>query len=1018
MASRPWKRLLASAEQFRSPGRFPIAAYSEFMPPPRFVQKPYGTEEPGPFSPDDPIGWQVSEYEEAFELRPGLEHLAAELLRSMEHLGHGRPAHGIAPARLEGNPFWPPELAERAGALGHERYVILSPLALSRTQDDKGRVRWTLFGGSEQGPARAFWEGFWTAPDRELPEEAACQFFCRLLRAAYGESAASPSDLRRAGFRILPGSGDCSLPYAEERLPSWTTPYLFAEGERLGRTKYLLTFRPFGQLPKNVRRAYLAGDLHLLPFPGSLLFWGAPRFLQLRHELPFAMQVPLLDLFPRRENPFGLRVPQAGWMHEPHPDHPTPDPNKGPYRNMFRRTHRWGRIHRHEDELAVADGEDHVAHVLFSTLPEDLGLYDKPMARNAQVWTHEFRLLLDGPRASREMILRAAAVLREGGLFGYRFLYPAMRVGQYEIYWHRPLVAYLTPKTSEPQLLADAPLGYLTAYDADRPNPAGAVELWPRLLARASHVAAVEAFWATPEHHEHRISRNNARKLLDAWELRGQRPLPPSFARALLNLPHQETLADWLNRLEGTANSPAAGRELAAELRRRIEPEPASGSGGPATIKLQRTGAGARRGPLTSPAHLPDALTYHRTARRSFEVAYWRTIAKLAHGKYVNKDNGDCVRDSVTLSALEHQHRDLEALGNYLLAYYERLIDRAGMAGRATVGDLPFHWQTDFSFPWLGGWLRNQQGEIEERDLMVVIPGRDRRRAVIMADHYDTAYMEDRYEKARGGNGARLAAAGADDNHSATAALMLGAPIFLELSRNGQLGCDVWLVHLTGEEFPSDCMGARHLAQTIVERSLKLRRGGRRGLDLSKVQIDGVYVLDMIAHNNDHDRDVFQISPGTGAQSLRLAEEAHVANMIWNANTLQWNRKPPRRAAGPAKRAADPHGAEKGTVPICRNGPEGASHKGGLSPFPIPPVARHPQLHGEVRTPMDPRSSLYNTDGQIFSDAGIPVVLFMENYDINRHGYHDTQDTMANIDLDYGAALAAITIEAVSRMAR
>ena len=27
----------------------------------------------------------------------------------------------------------------------------------------------------------------------------------------------------------------------------------------------------------------------------------------------------------------------------------------------------------------------------------------------------------------------------------------------------------------------------------------------------------------------------------------------------------------------------------------------------------------------------------------------------------------------------------------------------------------------------------------------------------------------------------------------------------------------------------------------------------------------------------------------------------------------------------------------------------------------------------------------------------------MENYDINRAGYHDTHDTMANIDLDYGA---------------
>ena len=66
---------------------------------------------------------------------------------------------------------------------------------------------------------------------------------------------------------------------------------------------------------------------------------------------------------------------------------------------------------------------------------------------------------------------------------------------------------------------------------------------------------------------------------------------------------------------------------------------------------------------------------------------------------------------------------------------------------------------------------------------------------------------------------------------------------------------------------------------------------------------------------------------------------------------------------------------------------------------------------------MDPHSTLYNTDGQIFSDAGIPVVLFMENYDINRAGYHDTKDTMGNIDLDYGSALVAIAIETVARAA-
>jgi hypothetical protein len=74
-------------------------------------------------------------------------------------------------------------------------------------------------------------------------------------------------------------------------------------------------------------------------------------------------------------------------------------------------------------------------------------------------------------------------------------------------------------------------------------------------------------------------------------------------------------------------------------------------------------------------------------------------------------------------------------------------------------------------------------------------------------------------------------------------------------------------------------------------------------------------------------------------------------------------------------------------------------------------------LHGEVRLPIDPRSTLYNTDAQIFSDAGVPVVLFMENYDISREGYHDTHDTMENIDLDFGAAFAAIAIESVARAA-
>jgi hypothetical protein len=274
---------------------------------------------------------------------------------------------------------------------------------------------------------------------------------------------------------------------------------------------------------------------------------------------------------------------------------------------------------------------------------------------------------------------------------------------------------------------------------------------------------------------------------------------------------------------------------------------------------------------------------------------------------------------------------------------------------------------------------------------MVMIPGRDRKRAVIMADHYDTAYMEDIYYKDQGGSGARLASSGADDNHSATAALMRAAPIFCDLSRKRKLGCDIWLIHLTGEEFPSDCMGARHLSQQIVEGTLKLRLPKGEACDLSRVRIQGVYVLDMVAHNNDSNRDRFQISPGRGAEALWLAYQAHIANEIWNANTDNCNRSLSRRGRSRGKRSADKN--------------------------KIPEIALQPKLDGQVRLPCDPLSTLYNTDGQIFSDAGIPVVLFMENYDINRKGYHDTRDTMANIDLDYGAAVVAIAIEAVARAA-
>ncbi len=962
-----WKRLLADSRQFEGEGSYPIEAYSEFMPPPRLGLSPYTRRNTGFFSEDDAWGWPVTEYEEAFELHPGMDSIAGQIIGALVHLIRGETAHGISAAKLTGNPYWSEELAG-SGLLPEERVVLLLPLALSRTQDDKGRVRWTLFGGSELGPEMAFWEGFFTSPGRESSPEKATDFFRSLLAEAYGPSHGNQVNLRNAGFRIYPRPRWSAAPsWPEFRYPSWAPPLFWQVGDSLADVRYLLTFVPFAELPAPVRRAYLGGHLRLLPFPGSLLFWGPLPYHLLRHEFPLAMQIPLLHSIARHEGPQGVRVPQSGWMHEPRAGEHGIEGAHGPLRSTYIRTHRWARVHRHEDEIAILSREDRLAHVLFSTESKDVELYGKPMARNVQLWTQDWTLLLDGPRASGEDIRRAFEAVGKGGVFGYRFQFPAMRVGSYEVYWHRPLAACLSHKTGEPVVIRSAPPGYMAAYRVESPDPSRPLGLWPRILRREEHLAAVSLFEHGEDEHPHQTALN-LRKLLDACCSRGRRTIPRAFARQLLSAGRHLTLEEWLDSIPRRANDAPRGQRLAQTLRARMRPD------APAV-------RGSRK-PL-------EGLTYSQTARRSFEVRYWNLIRTLSAGKYRNKCNADCVRDEPTRRMLSHPHRDLEALGDYLLSYYRRIISASGVRRGAMAGEMPFAWKTDFEFDWYGGWHNNRLGHTHERNLIVVIPGRNRKQAIVMADHYDTAFMEDVYDTARGGTGARLAAAGADDNHSATAALMLAAPVFCRLSRERRLERDVWLIHLTGEEFPADCLGARHLASRLVERTLKLHAAGRRPRDLSGVRVEGIYVLDMVAHNNDRDRDVFQIAPGTCDASTRLASHAHRANQIWNESAAAWNARHARRERG--IRSQD-----------------------GVT---IPAVAAHPELIGEIRPHFDPRSTLYNTDAQIFSDAGIPVVLFMENYDINRQGYHDTHDTMENIDLDYGAALVSIAIESVARAA-
>ncbi len=919
---------------YRGAGKFPLRAYSEFMPPPYIAIKPYaptlasacatftaghGDQLHGMESGGRAPTLGIDEYEQAHDLEPGFGRIGARIVAELGKLVRGQP-HALSKTLLEGNPAWPAELAAaaKAGALADDPLVVIAALALSRTQDDKGNERWTLFGTSHDGPARAMWHGC------DAPKLAEIMTWAGVTGA----------------WKIL---GDDVPPALHAHLLG-TTP--------IGEVRALVTFTPFARLPRPVRDAYLARKLTLIPTPATLVFFEHPKYRELATVLPRATQIPLLHVFPRVERSCAIRIPQSGWL-----DEHDPAQQQHGHRIVgdIARTHRWQRVDRDSDVIH-GDGAytDKVSTALFSTEPDDLGLYDKPLARNVEIWTGDYRLLLDGPHAGRTALKRAAGIVDAGGRFGYRMAYPPMRAGVRELFWHAPIVAKPDGR------FADAPRGYVTA-EAPNHEP---LLLEPKLLARPVHRAVATLFESEPGRARH-TTAHNARKLLEMHQLLGGK-LDPEHARSLVHCAKTDSLETWLAAIPARASDRTAGGWLADELSACI-------------------GAAQDAG---------EVRVIDKLGTRAFEEQIWTSIASLAHGDFKQKDNADGIRTNAgkhggpaakAAHVVAHERRDLEALGDHLHARYRKLIEAAGMQGKAEVVDHVFRWESDFDFPWMEGWEKNQQGP-KERNIVMMIPGRNRGEAIVMGDHYDTAYMEDVYDADQGGDQLRAAACGADDNHSATTALLLAAEQLLPLARAGKLERDVWLIHLTGEEFPSDCMGARALGQGLVERSLAFTAEDGSIRDVAKVQVVGAFVLDMIGHNSDRDRDVFQIAPGEGACSARLALRAHRANRRWNALAQTWNADATRGKAGRAKRMPD---------------------------RTMPPPFAHLPLFGEIRVEWEPRSALYNTDGQIFSDLGIPVVLFMENYDISRKGYHDTHDTMENIDLDYCAALTAIAIETV-----
>jgi hypothetical protein len=200
-----WLEFLKGFPWYKGENNYPLRAYSEYMPPARNGISPYtGEIDSRVFENKDEYGWKISEFEEEFQLRPGLEETGRQILEHIVQMGSGKfPAHlaGHKQKNLINNIFWPEELILHPGLPERERYVSLLPLALSKTKDDKGRVRWTFFGASEQGPEKAFWKSFYEAPGKEVPVSVFLSLMQWILKNAHGIPVKNEEHLKNLGFR-------------------------------------------------------------------------------------------------------------------------------------------------------------------------------------------------------------------------------------------------------------------------------------------------------------------------------------------------------------------------------------------------------------------------------------------------------------------------------------------------------------------------------------------------------------------------------------------------------------------------------------------------------------------------------------------------------------------------------------------------------------------------------------------------------------------------------------------------
>jgi hypothetical protein len=88
-----WRKLTAGHPWYNCEGCFPLPAYSEFMPSPKLGISPLGKVDNRLFVEDDPYGWRITEIEEEYALKPGIEHAGQQIMNNLIKLGKGLPEH-------------------------------------------------------------------------------------------------------------------------------------------------------------------------------------------------------------------------------------------------------------------------------------------------------------------------------------------------------------------------------------------------------------------------------------------------------------------------------------------------------------------------------------------------------------------------------------------------------------------------------------------------------------------------------------------------------------------------------------------------------------------------------------------------------------------------------------------------------------------------------------------------------------------------------------------------------------